>query len=122
MIKCNQNNNSLIDNIWDITDGLSVFIDIDKYMEKHGDKIDKAAEELESGKKLALLKLIKPGVVGAVANSETFNSWYIRCFFSKDMARLKPQQKSIITSLKKEQVDYSFLSEDAKLRRVKRDL
>ena len=120
MLKCDQNNTSLIDYIWDITDGLSVFIDIDKYMEKHGDKIDKAAEELESGKKLALLKLIKPGVVGAVANSETFNSWYIRYFFFLDMARLKPQQKSIITSLKKEQVDYSFLSEDAKLKRVKR--
>lgn len=122
MLKFDQNNTSLIDYIWDITGGLSVFADMEKYMEKHGGKIDKVAEELENGKKLAILKLIKPSIVISIANSDTLNGWYIRYFFSKDMARLKPQQKSIITSLKKGQVDYSFLSDDTKLRRVKRDL
>lgn len=112
--------NSLTMALDDITLGTSSIVDLDAYCTKHEEKLNKAVEKLEQGKKLAILTLAKPLIIESVTSIESLDALYKHYILSRDMARLNPQRKAILKSLRSgKEIDYSFLSNEGLKRTLK---
>lgn len=94
---------SLTDCVTDIIPEVSSFMS-----EKTKDKIKKAANDWKNGSKFAMIKCI---LMSAATNCEFLDYLNMHRIANRDLARLSQQQSSIITSLKSDEVDYSFVKE-----------
>lgn len=96
--------NSLTDCVMDIVpDGTSFMSDKTKA------KMERYVTNWKNGSKLAILQCL---ILGIPLNSEILDYWNMNKIASSDVSRLSQQKKSIITSLKKDNIiDYSFIKE-----------
>jgi hypothetical protein len=107
-------NTDIFRTVEDITDAPNSFC-TPKYMKRLGDVCEKAATDDES--KLEAMYVCIKGIVGCFPKIDGVNMTRIAL---QDAAKLKEQKKSLLASLKKENVDYSFLTpEMARVRQRK---
>lgn len=95
---------SLTDCVMDIIPETSSFMS-----EKTKAKIEKYATNWENGSKIAMLQCL---LLCMTTNSELLDYLNMHRIANSDLSKLSQQQKSIITSLKKDSdIDYSFVKE-----------
>lgn len=98
--------NSLTDCVMDLTTEFSSLMS-----KKMIEKLEKYAERWKNGSKVALIQC---ALWSSLTSNDVLDYLNMRRIANRDIAKLSSQRKSIITSLKEEDIDYSFI-EDKKL-------
>ena len=97
---------SLTDCVMDLTTEFSSLMS-----KKRIEKLEKYAERWKNGSKVALIQC---ALWSSLTSNDVLDYLNMRRIANRDIAKLSSQRKSIITSLKEEDIDYSFI-EDKKL-------
>lgn len=97
---------SLTDCVMDLTTEFSSLMS-----KKRIEKLEKYAERWKNGSKVALIQC---ALWSLLTSNDVLDYLNMRRIANRDIAKLSSQRKSIITSLKEEDIDYSFI-EDKKL-------